>query len=53
MQEYLQLFEKYFLKSFTSRLTDYSDPKINVLSADVLNEKYTICLLYTSDAADE
>ena len=42
MKEYLLLFEKYFLKSFTSRLTDYSDPKINVLSADVLNPKYTI-----------
>ena len=42
MKEYLILFEKYFLKSFTSRLTDYSDPKINVISADVLNPKYTI-----------
>ena len=42
MKEYLKLFEKYFLKSFTSRLTDYSDPKINVLSTDVLNPKYTI-----------
>ena len=42
MKEYLSLFEKYFLKSFTSRLTDYSDPKIDVLSTDVLNAKYTI-----------
>jgi len=42
MKEYLNLFEKYFLKSFTSRLTDYSDPKIDVLSAEVLNPKYTI-----------
>ena len=42
MKEYLVLFEKYFLKSFTSRLTDYSDPKIDVLSTDVLNSKYTI-----------
>ena len=42
MKEYLVLFEKYFLKSFTSRLTDYSDPKIEVLSTNVLNEKYTI-----------
>ena len=32
LKEYLTLFEKYFLKSFTSRLTDYSDPKIDVLS---------------------
>ena len=42
MQEYLRLFEKYFLKTFSSRLTDYSDPKIDVLSAEVKNEKYTI-----------
>jgi len=42
MVEYLSLFEKYFLKSFTSRLTDYSDPKINVLNAEVINPKYTI-----------
>ena len=41
-EEYSVLFEKYFLKSFTSRLTDYSDPKINVLSVEVLNPKYTI-----------
>ena len=42
MKEYLSLFEKYFLKSFASRLTDYSDPKIEVLSTEVLNPKYTI-----------
>mgnify|MGYP001310344328 FL=1 len=42
LKRYESLFEKYFLKSFTSRLTDYSDPKINVLSSDVINEKYTI-----------
>jgi len=42
LKEYLILFEKYFLKSFTSRLTDYSDPKIDVLSVDVLNNKYAL-----------
>tara|TARA_Y100001970_G_C14216019_1_gene849690 strand:+ start:1754 stop:2347 length:594 start_codon:yes stop_codon:yes gene_type:complete len=42
MKQYLSLFEKYFLKSFTSRLTDYSDPKIDVNSAEALNAKYTI-----------
>ena len=42
LDEYLSLFEKYFLKSFTSRLTDYSDPKIDVVSTEVLNPKYTI-----------
>jgi phospholipid transport system substrate-binding protein len=41
-EEYSILFEQYFLKSFTSRLTDYSDPKIDVLSVEVLNPKYTI-----------
>jgi phospholipid transport system substrate-binding protein len=42
LKEYLELFEKYFLKSFTARLIDYSDPKINVLSKEVINPKYTI-----------
>jgi phospholipid transport system substrate-binding protein len=55
MEKYLELFEKYFLKSFTSRLTDYSDPKIDVISADVLNEKYTIVksLLLATDKKPE
>ena len=42
LKEYEKLFHKYFLKSFSSRLTEYSDPKINVISQNVLNEKYTI-----------
>ena len=41
-KEYLNLFNKYFLKSFSSRLAEYSDPKINVLSQEKLSEKYTI-----------
>ena len=55
MKEYLSLFEKYFLKSFTSRLTDYSDPKIEVLSTEVLNPKYTIVksLLLATDQKPE
>tara|TARA_Y100000590_G_scaffold27889_1_gene31258 strand:+ start:111 stop:704 length:594 start_codon:yes stop_codon:yes gene_type:complete len=55
LKEYLNLFEKYFLKSFTSRLTDYSDPKIDVLSAEVLNPKYTIVksLLLATDKKPE
>ena len=54
-KKYLMLFEKYFLKSFTSRLTDYSDPKINVVSAEVLNPKYTIVksLLLATDKKPE
>ncbi len=42
LKKYEKIFQKYFLKSFTSRLTDYSDPKIAVLSAEKINEKYTI-----------
>jgi len=42
MQQYHMLFEKYFLISFSSRLSDYSEPKIEVLSAEVINSKYTI-----------
>ena len=41
LNEYENLFEKYFLKSFSSRLSDYSDPKIEVVSAEVLSPKYT------------
>ena len=41
-EKYDAIFEKYFLKTFTSRLTDYSDPKIDVVSSEVINEKYTI-----------
>ena len=32
----------YFLKTFSSRLSEYSDPKINVISQKIINEKYTI-----------
>ena len=42
LKEYLILFENYFLKSFSSRLTDYSEPKIEVISAKILNPKYTM-----------
>tara|TARA_B100001250_G_C19767734_1_gene775580 strand:+ start:1110 stop:1706 length:597 start_codon:yes stop_codon:yes gene_type:complete len=42
IKEYNILFKKYFLKSFASRLSEYTDPKINVLSEEVINKKYTI-----------
>ena len=42
LQEYEKLFYQYFLKSFSSRLSEYSDPKINVLSQKYVNEKYTM-----------
>ena len=41
-KEYLAVFESYFLKSFSSRLSEYTDPKIRVDSEKKLNEKYTI-----------
>ena len=40
--KYKKLFKSYFLKSFSSRLVDYSDPKINVISEKIINDKYTI-----------
>ena len=50
--KYLEFFEKYFLKSFSSRLSEYSNPKIDVQDKDVLNKNYTIVksiLVATSD----
>ena len=50
--KYLELFESYFLKSFSSRLSEYSNPKIDVQDKDVLNKNYTIVksiLVATSD----
>ena len=41
-KEYLDIFKEYFLKSFSSRLAEYTDPKIRVDSQKKLNEKYTI-----------
>ena len=43
-KEYLDIFKKYFLKSFSSRLAEYTDPKIRVDSQKKLNEKYTMVL---------
>ena len=41
-KKYLEFFEEYFLKSFSSRLSEYSNPKIEVQNKDVLNKNYTI-----------
>ncbi len=41
-KRYSKLFKDYFLKSFSSRLSEYSNPKINVISKEKKNEKYTI-----------
>ena len=41
-KQYLDLFENYFLKSFSSRLAEYTNPEIDVKSKETLNENYTI-----------
>ena len=41
-KKYLDLFENYFLKSFSSRLAEYTNPKIEVQSKKVINKNYTI-----------
>ena len=40
--KYQKLIKSYFLKSFSSRLVDYTDPKINVVSEKKVSDKYTI-----------
>ena len=40
--EYINLFEEYFLKSFSSRLAEYTNPEIEVNDKKVLNKNYTI-----------
>lgn len=41
-QKYFSLFENYFLKSFSSRLSEYTNPKIEVQGKNVINKNYTI-----------
>ena len=41
-RRYAELFEGYFLKSFSSRLAEYTNPEIDVQSKEKLNENYTI-----------
>jgi phospholipid transport system substrate-binding protein len=51
-QKYFNLFEDYFLKSFSSRLSEYTNPKIEVQSKKIINQNYTIVnsvLVGTSD----
>ncbi len=40
--KYSELFEKYFLKSFASRLAEYTNPEIDVFAKEILNKNYTI-----------
>ena len=41
-KKYIKLFKKYFLKSFSSRLAEYTNPEIDVQNKKILNENYTI-----------
>ena len=41
-KKYSKLFEEYFLKSFSSRLAEYTNPEIEVNNKEVLSENYTI-----------
>ena len=52
IKTYSNLFEQYFLKSFSSRLAEYTNPEIEVIDKKILNENYTIVnslLIATSD----
>tara|TARA_B100000575_G_scaffold277573_1_gene264017 strand:- start:94 stop:687 length:594 start_codon:yes stop_codon:yes gene_type:complete len=44
LSTYKKAFEEYFLKSFSSRLAEYSNPEIEVISKNKLNKNYTIVL---------
>tara|TARA_B100001115_G_scaffold183563_1_gene182815 strand:+ start:1771 stop:2304 length:534 start_codon:yes stop_codon:yes gene_type:complete len=41
-EKYSILFEKYFLKSFSNRLSEYTNPKIDVMNKEILNKNYAI-----------
>ena len=41
-KKYAKLFEEYFLKSFSSRLAEYTNPEIDVINKEKINDNYTI-----------
>ena len=55
LSSYKNAFEEYFLKSFSSRLAEYSNPEIEVISKNKLNKNYTIVLskLIATDSRPE
>ena len=55
LEKYLVLFEQYFLKSFASRLAEYTNPEIDVYGKEVLNDNYTMVnsLLKATDQRPE
>ena len=52
LRKYAELFEQYFLKSFSSRLAEYTNPEISVNSKEVLSENYTIVNSVLKGTAD-
>ena len=52
LSKYAELFEQYFLKSFSSRLAEYTNPEISVNSKEVLSENYTIVNSVLKGTAD-
>ena len=55
IEQYNVLFEQYFLKSFSSRLAEYSNPEIEVVSKRKINENYTMVssILVSTDKRPE
>tara|TARA_B110000971_G_scaffold174453_1_gene179491 strand:+ start:100 stop:699 length:600 start_codon:yes stop_codon:yes gene_type:complete len=55
IEKYHEVFTKYFLKSFSSRLAEYSNPEIEVVSKKKVNENYTIVssILVATDTRPE
>ena len=55
IEKYQEVFTKYFLKSFSSRLAEYSNPEIEVVSKKKVNENYTIVssILVATDTRPE
>ena len=53
LEKYQNLFEKYLLKSLTSRLSDYSSQKFEIVGADKKNAKYTIVHSKISDGSSQ
>ena len=55
LSNYKKAFEEYFLKSFYSRLAEYTNPEIEVISKNKLNKNYTIVLskLVATDSRPE
>ena len=52
LSKYAELFEQYFLKSFSSRLAEYTNPEISVNSKEILSENYTIVNSVLKGTAD-